>query len=162
MKTPRNSLLVWLVHCQHGIYAHVQGGNFIYRWTRKMETITKRQVDGNVAFIPVFFFLFLWTVFWQKQDIAGIKIMQQRTKKKVLINDLLHSSMCWLVIFVVRAGLHVQHTNSGLLQSLPHQRCHRWCEDLGPANAKVLLSSFSVGTIILLFVGAAGQHRIMK
>lgn len=51
-----------------------------------METITKRQVDGNIVFIPGFFsFLTLpmkWTAFWQKQTIEGIKIMQRRTNGK--------------------------------------------------------------------------------
>lgn len=82
-------------------------------------------------------------------------------KKKILINDFFHWGMCWRVIFVVRAGLHVQHTNSGLLQSLPHQRRHRWCEDLGLAHAEVLLSSFPVGTIILLSVGVGEQRHLM-
>lgn len=115
---------------------------FICSWTRKMETITKKKVDGNVAFIPVFFPFFMNCVLTKTEHCRNKDYAAVDKEKKIVINDPFYWSMCWLVIFGVRAGLHVQHTNSGLLQSLPHQRCHRWCEDLGPANAKVLLSSF--------------------
>ena len=34
-------------------------------------------------------------------------------------------------------GFHIQHAVSGFVQPLPHQRSHRWCEDLGPTLAEV-------------------------